>query len=130
MSSAVGNFFGLVGFHRNNYRLEDKSTSMHIEGKYINISNAINMIPVIGNILSGAIDLHKDNPKIQRVIGAVKCTIVGGVLLAALGIIITLGRILIAAFKGLYHCCAKKSDGQEQQTLGQQMSIEHTSGQE
>jgi hypothetical protein len=92
-----------LGFHREKVHsqksVEDTSIIGKIGGKKWNISVALNVIPIIGNILAGIYHIYKaltadegrDNILLAR--GIAECTVIGGVLLAIGDAVVTVGRI-------------------------------------
>lgn len=87
-----------LGFHGEKVNTQKSVEDTSIGEKKWNISVALNMIPVIGNILAGIYHIYKaltfeerDNFLLAR--GIAECTVIGGVLLAIGDIGVTVGRI-------------------------------------
>lgn len=101
----LANYLGFHGEKVNSQKSVEDSTIGEIGeigeigGKKWNISVALNMIPIIGNILAGIYHIYKaltadegrDNILLAR--GIAECTVIGGVLLAIGDAVVTVGRI-------------------------------------
>lgn len=94
----LANYLGFHGEKVNTQKSVEESSIGKIGGKKWNISVALNMIPIIGNILAGIYHIYKaltinerDNFLLAR--GIAECTVIGGVLLAIGDAVVTVGRI-------------------------------------